>query len=245
MTKPTLKGFIALIQRIKAGQTFQPVLSNQDKEAVIANQFFDLLYRDGLCTRIDLARAEAVANKGGTSPQEALVKLGLLTEDARAFAYMRLLNIPLATPDSYPTTPVLPLLLKAEFLSQSRVLPLYESETTLIVAFVDPLSLSLGETIEFATGLKVEAQVARPIEFDRAMKALYSTSKADEGDDSRIDTESVDMDVARLRDIASQAPIIKFVNDLLMKAVEVGASDLHFEPLRDRLRVRFRCDGVL
>jgi general secretion pathway protein E len=77
------------------------------------------------------------------------------------------------------------------------------------------------------------------------MRALYVTSKEDQKDDRVIDTESVDIDVARLRDIASQAPIIKFVNDLLTRAVEFDASDLHFEPLRDRLSVRFRSDGTL
>jgi general secretion pathway protein E len=96
----------------------------------------------------------------------------------------------------------------------------------------------------------VRVAVAVPIELEAAFDRLYATSNED-GDDAALldeviaDAEPAEEDAERLKDLASEAPVIRLVNQLIARAVETHASDVHLEPFPDRLRVRYRYDGVL
>jgi len=109
---------------------------------------------------------------------------------------------------------------------------------------VDPLDDFTLRAAAAVTGLPVAAEVALPIDLEGALNRLYPETapfRPQDGDTS----EPVEEDAERLRDLASEAPVIRLVNQIVAHAVETQASDIHIEPMEDRLWLRYRYDGVL
>src|SRR5437762_10380778 len=114
----------------------------------------------------------------------------------------------------------------------------------------DPLDVFARDAVAAALGFPVRVAVAVPIELEAAFDRLYATSDEDGGDAALLDevvsdAEPAEEDAERLKDLASEAPVIRLVNQLIARAVETGASDVHIEPFEDRLRIRYRYDGAL
>ena len=114
----------------------------------------------------------------------------------------------------------------------------------------DPFDTFTRNAVAAALSQPVTTAVAIPIEFEAAFERLYP--EADDSQGTAISLEEVvastspfEEDAERLRDLASEAPVIRLVNQLITRAVETRASDIHIEPFEDRLRVRYRYDGVL
>jgi general secretion pathway protein E len=112
-----------------------------------------------------------------------------------------------------------------------------------VLATADPLDPFTKAAVEAATGLHVKLEVAVPIELETALNRLYPEENATETDAGA--DAPLEEDAERLKDLASEAPVIRLVNLLITRAVETQASDIHIEPFEDRLRVRYRYDGVL
>jgi general secretion pathway protein E len=109
----------------------------------------------------------------------------------------------------------------------------------------DPFDDQTKRAIKFVTGLDVKPYPAIPADIEAALDRLYS---AHAGGKTTIDVESNDIneiDLDRLKDLASDAPVIRLVNQLISTAVEIRASDIHIEPTDGGIRVRYRIDGVL
>jgi general secretion pathway protein E len=187
---------------------------------------------------------------GNTERLEALlVKLGFANERDIAEALSDQLSLPIAEPSDYPDQPVLEDRINEAFLAKSGVLPLAETPAGLALAMIDPLDDYARRAMEMASGLPVLPMVAVPSEFDAAYARLYEPEDAKEkqgdaksgtGDDSEL-LEDID----RLRDLASEAPVIRLVSQIIARAVESHASDIHIEPFQNRLAVRYRIDGIL
>ncbi len=204
----------------------------------------DILLRHGHCDQRTLERARRVAVESDQRLDAVLIQLGLVSERGLADAYADLLAIPVVAADRYPTLePVLPDKLSAEFLRHTRAVPLAADAETVVLAAADPLDTFAQAAVAVATGLRVRLEVAVPIELETALNRLYpeetSTGPAAEAD------APLEEDAERLKDLASEAPVIRLVNLLITRAVETQASDIHIEPFEDRLRVRYRYDGVL
>ena len=136
------------------------------------------------------------------------------------------------------------------------MLPLFRRGKRLFLAVADPTNLHAIDEIKFQTGLGVEAVV---VEDDKLQKAVdKAIEQADAqmpnlgGDDEGVDLESLEvtggddeLDDKVSRDDVEDAPIVRFVNKLMLDAIRRGASDIHFEPYEKTYRVRFRMDGVL
>ena len=173
-----------------------------------------------------------------------LIQLGLVNERALAEAYARHLGLRVATPDRYPALePLFAERLTRRFLRTARALPLEVESGRVTVASADPLDRFTQAAIQTAIGLPVVLEVAVPIELEAAFDRLYPDPDAaaappDEGTASEEDAE-------RLKDMASEAPVIRLVNQIISRAVETQASDIHIEPFESRLRIRYRYDGVL
>jgi general secretion pathway protein E len=202
----------------------------------------DILLRQGHCDQRTLERARRVAVESDQRLDAVLIQLGLVSERGLADAYGNLLSIPVVSADRYPTLePVLPDRLSAEFLRHTRAVPLAADAETVVLAAADPLDPFAQAAVAVATGLRVQLEVAVPIELEAALNRLYpeetSTAPAAEA--------PIEEDAERLKDLASEAPVIRLVNLLITRAVETQASDIHIEPFEDRLRVRYRYDGVL
>ena len=149
-----------------------------------------------------------------------------------------------------PEFPILEERVSARFLRESRALPVREDEAELVLAMVDPTDDYTINAFEMVTGRAVRPMVAIPTELDAAMERLYGAGKSALGQivgdvETRVDELAFDADVQQLKDLASEAPVIRMVSLIITNALETRASDIHIEPFENRLIVRYRIDGVL
>ncbi len=210
-----------------------------------AEALLRLLAEQGRCEPRAIERARRVATETSQRVDAVLSQLGLVTERDLATAFSALLQIPLVAPAAYPPAAVLPNRLAPRFLRHARALPLGLEAGTLRVALADPLDRFTPGAIAAATGCPVRIEVAVPLELEAAFGRLYPDgpdSEATQADDAG---EPLEADAERLRDLASEAPVIRLVNQVIARAVETRASDIHIEPFEDRLRIRYRNDGTL
>ncbi len=204
-----------------------------------------LLVEQGQCDLRTIDRARRVAAESGQRLDKVLIQLGLVTERGLAGAYATLLGLPVATPDRYPAAdPLHADRLTAKFLRNARALPVAEEDGHLLVAVADPLDDFTPAAIGAATGRPVSLLIGVPIELDAALDRLYSDT-GPAADTAEPGGEPLEEDAERLKDLASEAPVIRLVNQVIARAVETQASDIHIEPFEDRLRIRYRYDGVL
>ncbi len=204
-----------------------------------------LLIEQSQCDLRTIDRARRVAAESGQRLDKVLIQLGLVTERGLAGAYAALLGLPIATPDRYPDSdPLHADRLAPKFLRNARALPVAEEGGRLLVAVADPLDDFTPAAIGAATGREVSLLIGVPIELDAALDRLYSDTRPT-ADTPEPGGEPLEEDAERLKDLASEAPVIRLVNQVIARAVETQASDIHIEPFEDRLRIRYRYDGVL
>jgi len=207
----------------------------------------DLLVKRGKIDARGLERALRARGDGKDSLLDLLPKLGLAAERDLAEAAAQVLALPLVGARDYPAVPLFDDKLSARFLRESRVLPLADDGEAVAVAMANPLDRYALDAVRLIAGREVKARVAVPAELEAAIERLYgrnrpsATTVGGDGDDD----ESMEPDVERLKDLASEAPVIRFVNQLITRASEQRASDIHIEPFENLTRVRYRIDGVL
>jgi general secretion pathway protein E len=206
-----------------------------------------VLQQTGLCTNQDFERARlgAIAD-GHLRADKVLIPLGLVKERELATVYARVLGLSLVEPSSYPEFQILPDIFPASFARENRSIILGFDGDVILVALSDPLDCFVKEVIFAKTGRAVRMCVSVPIELDSAIRRLYPPSSTKAVTDFGIQSSAaLDKDIERLRDMASEAPIIRLVNDIVTRAVETHASDIHLEPYSTDLRIRYRYDGLL
>ncbi len=209
-------------------------------EAVVA-----LLEAHGQCDLRTVERARRVAAENGQRLDRVLLQLGLVNERDLAAAFASLLGVSVVEPGRYPAAAIAPEQLSARFLRHARALPLARDGDTLVLAMADPLDRFTPAAVAAATGAAVRVEVAVPIEIEAAFDRLYPDQDAPLAADMPEGGDGLEEDTERLKDLASEAPVIRLVNQIIQRAVETQASDIHIEPFEDRLRVRYRYDGVL
>ena len=143
-------------------------------------------------------------------------------------------------------------LVSNNLLQAHRILPLARRGNRLFIGVSDPTNLLAIDEIKFHTGLSVEAVLVEEDKLNQALEILLDDSAdafGDLGDDDGLDNldvvETKKDDDANIADGADDAPVVRFINQMLLSAIKKGASDLHFEPYEKSYRVRFRVDGVL
>jgi general secretion pathway protein E len=217
-------------------------------EAVVA-AIVDLLIERRKLDAGGLDRARRAGENGEEHLHTILVKLGLVAERDVAEALATVLDLPMAQADDYPEEAAFDEALSPKFLKQARVLPLAETPEGIILAMADPLDDFAVQAVEIATQRTVLRRVAIPADVERAYDRLYGRGGTAIGQIveglGEATVESADEDAERLKDLASEAPVIRLVNALITRAVEARASDIHIEPFENNLRVRYRIDGVL
>ncbi|MBW4025169.1 MAG: Flp pilus assembly complex ATPase component TadA [Proteobacteria bacterium] len=204
----------------------------------------DIIVSQGLCDARSMERGRRIAEETGQRIDAVLIQLGLVTERGLASSYAELLDIPLTSPARFPAEPLFADRLTSRFLRHARALPLALEGDRLVVAVADPLNRFTPAAIAAAIGCKVAIEIAVPIELEAAFERLYPDA-AEENAEGDADAEASEEDAERLKDLASEAPVIRLVSQIISRAVETQASDIHLEPFEDRLRVRYRHDGVL
>jgi len=159
-------------------------------------------------------------------------------------------NVPEIDESAFPEDPPALNLLPVNFMKRFRFLPLNDSGETVSVAMADPLDFNTREIIRNA--------YAKPLSVSRASEetiAQFIYRWYDAEADMTAEESSEDLDVSieddlwdspeHLKDMASEAPVIRLVNHLISKAFKLGSSDIHIEPRKHHVQVRYRIDGVL
>ncbi len=207
----------------------------------------DHLIRLGQCDSRTIERGRLVAEETGQRLDAVLIQLGLLTERGLADAYAALLQRPVASAARYPAdAPLFPDRLTSRFLRSARALPLAVENGSMALAVADPLDPFTPAAVAAAVGRPVAIEIALPIELEAALGRLYPEDAATgEGAGDTDAGVPLEDDAERLKDLASEAPVIRLVNQIISRGVETQASDIHIEPFENQIRVRYRYDGVL
>ncbi|UXI67792.1 type II secretion system ATPase GspE [Tahibacter amnicola] len=207
------------------------------------------LVRKGRLKDADLARARRVHEESDSdSLVNLLTRLGLVSERDMAESMAELLKLPLLTAKDFPEAPPPSVQLSVRFLKQYHVVPVSETETEVSLLVADPADTFATQAVELATGRRTSIQVGLRSEIDDLIERYYGQGRSAMG--TIVETLSDDSargedDIEHLRDLASEAPVIRLVNLIVQRAVEQRASDIHIEPFESRLKVRYRIDGVL
>ena len=201
----------------------------------------------GKLTAGDLARARKLSEDSGDPLRLMLVRLGLVSDRDMAVAMAKVLGLDLISADDYPDEPVAADHLSLRFLKDAHIVPLREDDDSLEIAVADPVDSYAMQAVAMAAGQPVRLRVGLSAEIDAALERLYEQPKES---DAETDLEAdlgnfSEEDIEHLRDLASEAPVIRLVNQIMQRAVELRASDIHIEPFADELKVRYRVDGIL
>jgi len=219
-------------------------------DALARKRIGELLIERGKLDVATLERALRLQQESGERLGALLVTLGVVAQRDVAEALAAQLELPLVDVAGYPEFPILEERVSPRFLRETRTLPLREDEAYVALAMVDPTDAYTIGAFEMVTGRTVQPMVAMPTELEAALERLYGSGKSAQsqliGDvETRGDELAFDADVQQLKDLASEAPVIRLVSLLITNALDMRASDIHVEPFENKLNVRYRVDGVL
>ncbi|MET0290348.1 MAG: type II secretion system ATPase GspE [Pseudoxanthomonas sp.] len=211
----------------------------------------DALVTRGRLKDADLARVRRVQEETGGGLLALLLRLGLVSERDHAEACAQVMDVPLLSSRELPELPPdleeLPAL-SLRFLKQFQSCVVGGDAQTLQLWMAAPYDVYARDAVQLATGRNVRVMAGLGAEIDDTLERWFGQGRSAMGAIiENVDGEAgADLDdVDHLRDLASEAPVIRLVNLVIQRAVELRASDIHIEPFENRLKVRYRVDGVL
>ena len=211
------------------------------------------LVQDGLISEQQLADATDAAKKERQPLVAYLVNNELASARSIAVAASHEFGVPLLDLDAIEIDIEVVRAVDQNMINKHRVLPLVKRGQRLFLGIADPTNLAAIDDIRFQTSLRVDPVVVEQDKLEeRIVKAIEAVDTSMSGmDNDDFDLENLDIaseeddaDVIQ-RDDIEDAPVVKFVNKILVSAIQRGASDIHFEPYEKYFRVRTRLDGVL
>ncbi|MBI4007383.1 MAG: type II secretion system ATPase GspE [Planctomycetes bacterium] len=212
---------------------------------VESNSIGNVLIELGKVSKNDIDRAIEVQKQTGQTLWRLLIDLGLISEEDLRGAWSQLLDVPVwekKKGETYPIVDNLPY----GFLVSNKILPLRTYNNTLDVAVVDPQDTSLLEVLAAVTKKELSIFVGCEKDIIASVNELYKGSVEEEAiEDYGVGSLEIAEDIEQLKDLASEAPVIRLVNSILTKAIEIGASDIHVEMYEKNTKLRYRVDGVL
>lgn len=197
---------------------------------------------------MDFARAKRVKSEQleTESLVSLLVRLGMVSERTMAEAVADINALGLIKPTEYPDVPLFKEKLSGRFLKDQQIIPVKTEGDVLQLAMADPTASYPLRAVAMATGMNISPCVGVGSEIQQVVTQLYlSDSGVDSRRDSFVSDDVSEHEVAQLRDMASEAPVIRLVNQIVQRAVDARASDIHIEPFETQLKIRYRIDGVL
>ncbi len=191
----------------------------------------------------DLERALAAQQEMGGLLGRVLVRLGLVSESDVARALSRQLGFPLVLAEAFPATPPEVPGLLPEFARAHLAYPLRVEDSRLELVMAVPQDEFVRKAVSLATGLEVKAFLGLDSEIEKALAQSQEAESAADGE-STAEGEAGDF-VEHLKDLASEAPVIRMVSAIIGRVIDLRASDIHLEPFEDGLHVRYRVDGAI
>ncbi len=217
-------------------------------------RFGELIVERGLVTPEQLQGAL----KGRSDPKErlgqTLVRMGVLKERHVVELLAEQFSLPIADAERLSKAdPVAVKLIPEHLAKQAGMLALARHEDQIEVAVGDPLDVVSLDHLRALTGCSLKVWISQPSEVREAVEEFYQEIRAteqvgeilDKIDLTAASDEESDVDLAALRAQVEDAPVVRLVNLMLAEAIDQRASDIHVEPARDRVVVRFRIDGLL
>jgi type IV pilus assembly protein PilB len=214
----------------------------------------ELLLDRGLITSDQLNDALRQRSDPRERLGQTLVRLGLLTEQDVVALLGEQFSLPVASRDCLSKADPAAVQLVPEHLArQANLLATHRDGDTLEVVVGDPLDVVSIDHLKAMTGCTLKVSIAPPSEVHEAIEEFYSEIRATEQvgaileklDLSGAQDAQEDVDLAALRAQVEDAPVVRLVNLMIAEAIDGRASDIHVEPLRERIVVRFRIDGIL
>ena len=217
-----------------------------------AQSLEQLLLEQGRISSDDIRKVKRLQAERGERFERLLLDLGFISEEDLQPLLARYLGVAAITRKEFPTEPVPLGKVSLKYLRRAKVMPLAQANGTLVVAMADPADYYARQGLQVATGLDIEPRLARERDILDGLEAAYGGGGQTEGAGGSGDGDAEvafvgedEEDVNHLRDLASEAPVIRLVNLLINRAIESRASDIHIEPFEQELKVRYRIDGVL
>jgi general secretion pathway protein E len=217
----------------------EPTLNNDAGQA-----FGEQLVQAGKLSARDLDRALAAQQQMGGSLGLVLTQLGLVSETDVVQTRSRVLGIPFVAAGDFPDIAPEVGGLQPEFMATHQVCPLRVEGNRLDVAMASPEDGYVIKALRLATGLEIRSFIALPSDIERALSQPAAEEVGGEDDLEGLGSDSGDF-VEHLKDLASEAPVIRLVNSIIGRVIDLRASDIHLEPFDDGLHVRYRVDGVI
>ena len=205
-----------------------------------ALDFGEFLISRGILTPETAARARDASASSGDAVHIVAGKLGLAREDDLCEAAAEFFKLPVLDAADLPESATLPERFSADFLRSVRALPVCSDDDEIVVALADPVDPSTVRSISFATERVVKVVLATPADIERGIETLYEADPVGPGTSAFGGS-----DLEKLRELASEKPVMRYAARLIETAAEIGASDIHLEPDEHGLSVRYRVDGAL
>jgi len=205
----------------------------------------EFLAQRGRLDSVHCARVRALRRERGESEAVIITRLGMMGEREMAEHLAEFLGIPLAEERHYPSAPLFEASLQADFLARARALPLEDADAALTLAMADPTDDYTIKAVRLAAGKPVVPWAAVPSELAAALERLYGRGVAPHRAVAATALSAAPEDMKRLSDLASDEPVIRYVNWLVGHAAAQRASDIHIEATPDRVAQRLRIDGML
>lgn len=218
-----------------------------------SSPLLELVHEQSMVDDLQYEEIQAEFKRSGKQVYQILQDMGIMDADAILQVMANHLSTEVVEIRERDITPDLLKLMPAKQARMYQALPIREDGSSVQVALVDPLNPSRVDELNFFLKKSVQVVVADPNSITKAIEKLYpeeSESVSDLlkelGADKHIEQEvATASEASQLEDLANQAPIIRFVNLVLMQAVQDRASDIHFEPFETEFRIRYRVDGAL
>lgn len=220
---------------------------SMDKQS-LQEQLIQTLKRKNIVSDSDVANVQRMCDeKPDASFLSLLARMGIASDTDIAEVLSDVLELPLATKAEFPLENITGELISQRFLKDQNVIPIMIDEQQILVAMSDPTDIETQQAISMACDRSVDVKVGIASEITSSIDVLFGdqTTQMDQILDDVALEEISDEEVDHLKDLASEAPVIRLVNLLIQRAVEQHASDIHIEPFEGQLKVRYRIDGVL
>jgi general secretion pathway protein E len=205
----------------------------------------------GLIDEEELRTAINLQSESREKLGKLLVDLGYVSERDCLAVVSEHLGVPVISASDYPPVPVIENVLTFRFMKQCKFVPVALENNILTLAMTDPFDSATVDSVSQATGYQIRTRLGAESEIMDVLEKFYGSAASTLGriiegiDDGNVENLDEIEDIEQLKDLASEAPVIRLVNLLISKAIESRASDIHIEPFEKDLKVRYRIDGIL
>ncbi len=217
------------------------------------SRFGEELVDKGVISEEELGAALNLQRQSPDKIGKLLIDIGALSESDMVRHLGEHLMIPVLKGEDFPQVPLVENVFSPRFMREARCIPVELSNGSLVLAMADPLDRSILDAVRLYTEHRqIRVVMAAESEILDRIEKFYGNQASSFGrivegiDDRDIDALGEDSeDIEHLRDLASEAPVIRLVNLIISRAIESRASDIHIEPFERDLKVRYRIDGIL